>query len=206
MDNTIANAAAPPPMKRFMTFAQKRRGRALLTRGLALPSEPEDVESRSWLHFLQLRRALDEPLVPGAAHADQNGDILLAIDREGHRRRAHAAAGVELPQTLQGLRIERVHRTRRVSGELQVRSRQDSGEIRELRLMLAQDLAGRDVDRCDAARDPERLRRSAAGEEVARLVLLLFRLDRDAVAALDHGDVPGLELGIVSRRRPVLPA
>src|SRR6478609_11865394 len=66
-------------------------------------SEGEHVEHRSRLYLLQLRRCIDEPLVPGAAQADQNGDVLLAVDRKGHRRCVDAVASIELPEFLQGL-------------------------------------------------------------------------------------------------------
>src|ERR1700749_1401185 len=85
-----------------------------------LTSEGEHVERRPRLHLLQLRRGIDEPLVPGAAHPDQDRDVLLAIDAEGHRRRIDATAGVELPLLLQRLAVERQDFSRRLSGEHQI--------------------------------------------------------------------------------------
>src|SRR4029453_14802942 len=49
-------------------------------------SEREHVEHRARLNLLQFRRGLDEPLVPGAAEADQDDEKLLAVCLERHRR------------------------------------------------------------------------------------------------------------------------
>src|SRR5277367_6870477 len=102
--------------------------------------QSEDVEHGARLHLLQLGRRVDEPLVPGAAQADEDRDILLAVYGERHRRRAHAAAGVEAPELLQRLAVEREHFSGRFAGEYQFRGRQSAAEERELGLVLARDL------------------------------------------------------------------
>ena len=170
-NKTTTNAAALPATLNFMVDHRMMR-EATRIRGLAIFSEREYVQRRSRLHLFQLRRAVDEPLIPSAAHTDENRDILLTVDREGHRRRIDAAARIELPKTLQRLRVERVDLAGRFAGEHEIRRGEDPGKIRIRRFMLADNLARRDINRGDAARDPEGLRRPAAGEEVARLVSL----------------------------------
>src|SRR5215475_11796670 len=82
--------------------------------------EREHVEHRSRLHPFQLRRGIDEPLVPGAALPDQDRNILLAVDREGHRRSVDAATRVELPELLQRLAVKCRHLARGLTGEHQI--------------------------------------------------------------------------------------
>ena len=61
-------------------------------------SECKHVEHRAGLNSLQLRGGIDEPLVPGAAQADQDGDVLFAIDRKRHRRSLNSRVQREAPQ------------------------------------------------------------------------------------------------------------
>src|SRR5882757_10259776 len=92
----------------YVSFAfsfSRRRGRPLARPPAPATSEGEHVEHRARLHPLQLGCGIDEPLVPCTAEADQDRDILLAIDREGHRRRVDATAGVELPEFCQRLGV-----------------------------------------------------------------------------------------------------
>src|ERR1700677_86548 len=171
----VTTAAATRAQAGPISFIGRRSpvwiGEASLERVLARvqASEPEDIERRARLHALELGRGIDEPLVPCAAHSDEDRDILLAVDGECHRGRAHAAAGVEAPEFLERLAVERVDLARGFAGEDQIGRRERAAEVGELRFVFPGDLAGRDVDRGDAAGDAERLRRTAAGEELARL-------------------------------------
>src|SRR6185369_16050530 len=148
-------------------LGQKRSGDGVSP--LLLASECEDVQHRAGLYLLQLGRRIDKPLVPCPAQADQDGQVLLAINREGDRRCVDAASGVELPELLQTLSIERHHFSRRLAGKDQVRRGENATEIGEGRLRLAGDLAGRHIDGRYAAGDLERLARSAARPEFTGL-------------------------------------
>src|SRR6516162_2273138 len=65
-------------------------------------SEAEHKQHRRVLHVFERRRFAQE--VPGLnVPANQHRDILLAVDRIGHRRRRAERAGVETPQRLQCL-------------------------------------------------------------------------------------------------------
>ena len=168
----------------------------------------EDVKHGTRLYGFQFRCRIDKPLVPGPTLPDQDGDVLLPIGGEGHRRRIHAAAGVEAPQRLQGLGVERGHLAVRLAVEHQVRGRQQAAQHRIRRLELADFLPGGDIDRGHAAGDALVLIRAATGEHLT-LGDRRAGLDRflgDPVAALDHRDVPLLQRRIIGRRRPVLAA
>src|SRR5215217_7764850 len=94
-----------------------------------------------------------------------------------------------------------------LTGEDEVGSRKDAAQIGERRFHFTSDLAGGHVDRRHAAGDLERLARAAAGPELPRFQFVGgHHLDLDAIAALDHRDVPELQIRIVGRRRPVLAA
>src|SRR5260221_591779 len=90
---------------------QADRAVAPSARGCVM-SESKHVKHRAGLNPLQLRSGIDEPLVPGAAQADQDRDVLLAVDREAHRRCIDAAAGLEFPALLQCFGVERHHLAR----------------------------------------------------------------------------------------------
>src|ERR1700748_3362931 len=96
-------------------------------------SEREYVEHRAGLNSLQLGRCIDEPLIPGATEANQDGDILFAVDREGHRWRIDASPGVEVPELLQCLGVERHDLARGLAREDQVGCREYAAQIREWR-------------------------------------------------------------------------
>src|SRR5438093_10238031 len=56
----------------------------------------EDVERVSGRHILELGKLRQD--VVANARANQHGDILLAVDRIGDRRRIDAGADIEAPQ------------------------------------------------------------------------------------------------------------
>src|SRR5215216_2688032 len=94
-----------------------------------------------------------------------------------------------------------------LTGKDEVGGRKDAAQIGERRFQFAGDLAGRYIDRRHAAGDLDRLAWAAAGPELPRLQFVRrHHLDLDAIAALDYGDVPELQIRIVGRRRPVLAA
>src|SRR5512138_549813 len=161
-------------------LSKKGRARPMVGPRFSGKSESEHVEHRSRLNLFQFRRRIDEPLVPGAAQPDQDGDVLLAIDRKGHGRCVDAATGVELPQLLQRFGIVRRHFAGWLAGEDKVRSRKHAAQIGERRLQLAGDLAGGYIDRRHASGDLERLARAATGPELPWLQLVRRRyLDLD---------------------------
>src|ERR1700730_3865443 len=139
-------------------------------------SECKHVEHRAGLHPLQFRGGVDEPLVPGAAQADQDRDVLLAVDREAHRWCIDTSARVELPALLQCFGVKRHHFAGGLAREDQIGCRENAAQIRVRRFQLARDFAGGYVDRGHAAGDLERLARPAAGPEITRLQLLRSRL------------------------------
>src|SRR6185503_14868822 len=120
----------------------KREGPRLADPPIFGMSERENVEHRSRLHLLQFGCRIDEPLVPGPAQADQNGEVLFAINREGHWRCVDAATRVELPELLQRLGIKRHHFAGWLAGEDEIRSRKHPSQIRERGFQFAGDLAG----------------------------------------------------------------
>src|SRR5689334_24202451 len=70
--------------------------------------ELEDPEHAALVDAEVLLRDLAAPERDGAAPARRDGDVLLALRLPGHGRRGDAGAGVELPQLLAGLRVERL--------------------------------------------------------------------------------------------------
>ena len=141
---------------------------------------------------------LDEPFVPGATQPHQNGDVLLAVDREGHRGRVDAGIGVKLPQLGERLGVERIDLAGWMAGEHKLGSCQQAPEHRVLGLELGGDLAGGDVDRRDASRDRQLGHRTATDEGLAWLIVAgLGLLDVGLVAALDYRNVPELQVGII---------
>src|SRR5215467_9169828 len=63
-------------------------------------SQREDIKYSRIADLLQLRR-IDELRPRRRAQARRDGEILLAVDLERHRRRAEAGADVDLPQLVQ---------------------------------------------------------------------------------------------------------
>src|SRR5579875_563931 len=105
------------------------------------PSEAEHEKRRAWCDPLQIRRAVDEPLIPGAALADQDGDVFLAVDGKRDRRSADPAAGAEIIKFLQGLGIQGKEVAVRLAREHQIRRGKNAAKQRVRCFKLAGDLA-----------------------------------------------------------------
>ena len=69
--------------------------------------EAEHEQHRGVLDVLVLRR-LGQHALRDDVGADQNGHILLSVNRIGHRRRGVQGAGVKAPEHFQGLVVQRV--------------------------------------------------------------------------------------------------
>src|SRR5215470_77040 len=63
-------------------------------------SQREDIKHSRIADLLQLRR-VDELRPRRRAQARRDGEVLLAVDLERHRRRTEASADVDLPQLVQ---------------------------------------------------------------------------------------------------------
>src|SRR2546423_7333456 len=63
-------------------------------------SQPEHVQHHGVALLLELGR-VDELGLGRAAWSRRNGNVLLAIDLEGHRRRRKAGADIDLPHLLE---------------------------------------------------------------------------------------------------------
>src|SRR5262252_1454147 len=66
---------------------------------MAFLSQPEHVQHRGVALLLDLRR-VDQRAPAGGVEAGRDGDVLLPVDLECHRRGVEAGADVELPQFL----------------------------------------------------------------------------------------------------------
>ena len=161
--------------------------------------------------MLELGRVL--PDVERLARSGENGNVLLAVDRIGHRGRVDAGAEIEVPELLQALGVISRERAVVVPQEHQIaggRKRAAVVGIFELQANLG--LAGGRVEGFEAAVEPLGRPAAAAGKALARLdrpalldeVLLLDGVDR--VAPFDRGNVEQIEFGVVSARLPILAA
>src|SRR5208337_2647424 len=153
-------------------------------------SEPEHIEHGGGRCVLQLRgHSRDERRLP---RPHEHGNVLLAVDGVAHSRRVDAGADIEAPQLLQAFGIVRRERAVGMAEEHQVSGRRErAAVIRVIELEPRLDLAGRRIDRLEAAVKPLGGLLRAASEALARLdgaalvdeVLLLHRFEE--IAALD---------------------
>src|SRR5579871_1468415 len=68
----------------------------VLRRSPKEPSQSEHIQHCGVALFLDLRR-VDERTPPGCVETGGNGEVLLAVDLERHRRSVEAGAQIELP-------------------------------------------------------------------------------------------------------------
>ena len=108
-----ADAGARAPARTAIATAQPpaRPARLRIT-SHSRRSQPEHVQHRGASTMFLSSGALAQRRV-ALARADQHGDVLLAVDRVGDRRRVDAGAGVEAPHLLQGLARRRPRTCRR---------------------------------------------------------------------------------------------
>src|SRR5260221_10286179 len=99
----------------FLAVDRRGSGRRRLRPDTA--SQAEDEEHRARRHLLETLGRVDEPFVPGAAQTDEDGDILLAVDGEGHRRCGDAGLGGGIPEVIERLWVEAVDHARLIAGQ-----------------------------------------------------------------------------------------
>src|SRR6202521_5347142 len=173
-------------------------------RRMLLPLQCEDIQHGRVALLLEFRR-VDELGLGGSTWPRRDRQILLAVDLEGHRRRAKARADIDLPQFVERGVVER--RNRAVQQPEEDQSAGGGKRARVVRVAQVHallDLAGHRVDGGQVAF--KAFRSLAEAAVPASFLVVFLPVDRHVYAGRQGRNVEELGVGVVGRRPVIVTA